>query len=302
MISVLIPVFNTDVSSLVTGLNEQLRASQIVYEIILLDDKSDETYRLLNRGLASDSIIYLESDVNHGRTAVRLLLAQKAVFDWLLFLDSDSLIHEHFIKNYINQIHNDLNKADVIVGGTAYQKEPPQDCDYHLHWAYGTSRERLDLSERAQFPYHGFTCNNMLIRKSVFQQLRFSPSLPGYGHEDTWIGIQLEKLQSHVHYIDNPVLHNGIEKTAVFLNKTTNALKNLVLLRDIVGEHTLRKHVKLFNVFYWQKKLHLTSLVRFIYFLLASSIKKKLHSCNPPLRLFDLYRLYLLIQLNKEKL
>ena len=41
------------------------------------------------------------------------------------------------------------------------------------------------------------------------------------------------KKQKTIAFIDNPVLHEGLEDTAVFLEKTKNALKNLLVLANI---------------------------------------------------------------------
>lgn len=301
MISVLIPVFNIDVSELVRELYSQLSKSNVVFEVIILDDKSEERYRAINQRIKGKKIIYIESEINYGRTLVRQQLVKKASFEWVLLIDGDSLIDESFIDNYLNSLLYQREEVDIMVGGTKYQQKPPKDCKLHLHWTYGSQREKLDIKKRSRLPYHGFICNNIVIKKAVFDQLTFSETLQGYGHEDTLIGIQLEQFKAAVLYIDNPVIHNGIETTAVFLKKTHSALENLLLLEKTVNKAVLRKHVKLYNLFYWQKKLLLTPLLKITYNFSEAFIRSRLNRCHPPLRLFDFYRLHFLIQLSKQK-
>jgi hypothetical protein len=125
--------------------------------------------------------------------------------------------------------------------------------------------------------------------------------MSGYGHEDTWMELALVEKQKTIEFIDNPVLHEGLEDTAVFLEKTKNALRNLLVLANIFGEKLVRNKVALYNLFYWQHKLGLSEIVRGMLNKKINKIEKKLLSCNPSLLDFDLYRLFYLTAIAKEK-
>ncbi len=43
--------------------------------------------------------------------------------------------------------------------------------------------------------------------------------MKGYGHEDTFIGIELERKNIHTRHINNPVLHNRLETANAFIKK-----------------------------------------------------------------------------------
>lgn len=294
MIAVCIPVFNRNITALATALSSQMTKLNREGEILIMDDGSEPSWQAINRSIAHLPFVrYVPGKENHGRIRIRQLLAKNARFDWLVFLDCDSLlVSDHFLQRYYEQV---ADTPCVVPGGRVYSKTPPADCGYHLHWKYGTLREAPNTVERNRAPYQGFMSNNFLIHKSIFNQLQFHDSFTGYGHEDTWIGIQLEKLQAPVKYIENVVEHDGVEATDVFLAKTANALQNLHRLQQLVPVNTLTKHVRLYRFYHTLKAVRLLWLPRLVHAILGRYIRTNLHSGDPSLFLFDLYRLHLFI-------
>lgn len=291
MISVLIPVYNTNVYELVAQLSNGLKEAAIEGEIIVIDDASESGYQDSNSNLnALPFVTYHQLQNNIGRLAIRNLLCAKAKGEWLLFLDSDCTLPNHdFLHHYIQT----FSKAhDVIVGGRVYPPKPA--CTYMLHWLYGSKRESRGAGKT------GFHTNNFCIKKSLFGQLRFDQIWKGYGHEDTWVGIQLHQLKASILYIDNAVVHTGLETSETFLRKTKEAVHNLVQLSHIYNNQTLKQHVTLYRYYGLLKKFALTGVFSFAYQLFKNPIQQQLLSCNPSLFLFDLYRLNLLIQYKRN--
>lgn len=303
MISILVPVYNYDVTELAAALSRQLDALQRPGEIILLDDGSSAEFRNINAATANlPHVRYIEAGKNHGRIRIRQLLAEKALYDWLLFLDCDSQLNfDTFLHTYAVHVRYAERSGEgplVIVGGRSYSSEPPGDCNYRLHWQYGSEREAMSHDARDINPYNGFMSNNFVVHKSIFQQLSFASDWQGYGHEDTWIGIQLEKMGVPIDHLDNAAMHVGLENTESFLFKTQQALQNLHRLAKLVPEDALKRHVKLFRVYRQLKGWGLLWLPKIIYTLQRKKIEKNLFSCNPSLFYFDLYRLSRFIQLS----
>ena len=296
MISILIPVFNKDINGLVHSLSNQLASSEINGEIIVIDDASDVYFRNLNHKISDlPFVTYLKLPQNIGRNRIRRQLAEKAKLDWLLFLDGDSkIITKEFISLYQQTI---LNNVDVIIGGRQYIASAPSECRFRLHWKYGTIREAGYY--RGKHNYAGFISNNFLIRKEIFTRLTFIEELNDYGHEDTWIGIQLEKLKAKISFLNNPVLHDGLEDVEDFMEKSRSAVKNLKLLSTIVTDDVLKKHVKLFRYYMLIRKLGLSAFFAGLYSWIQPYANRNIHSCKPSLFLFDLYRLNMLIAINK---
>jgi glycosyltransferase involved in cell wall biosynthesis len=293
MISILIPVFNVNVCSLVQELSNQLNALNVGGEILVYDDGSEAGIKTQNQRVPSFSkIVYKELGVNHGRTKIRQVLAMDARHDWLLFIDSDSsIINNNYLSNYILAIGG---SSDVYSGGRIYAAREPADCSKRLHWKYGSERESIKGSKTV------LHSNNFCIRKSVFRELDFPAELSGYGHEDTWMELALISPQKKISFIDNPVLHEGLEDAKVFLEKTKSALKNLLLLPKFFDENLVRKKVRIYDFYCLQKKMGLTAMIAAVLNKRIEAINQNLVSCQPSLLNFDLYRLYHLIRISKK--
>jgi glycosyltransferase involved in cell wall biosynthesis len=295
MISVLIPVFNQDINTLVARLSAGFSRLGGAGEIIVMDDASDAAFQQVNNDIASFPFVrYSIQSQNQGRIRIRQKLAEAATGHWLLFLDGDSeLITDDFLDKYTKAV---ATHTGVIVGGRTYDTAPPEDCTLRLHWTYGLARENRRAGKKHQ---PAFMTNNFIIEAQCFKQLSFETGGEGYGHEDTWIGMQLEQAAIPVAYIDNPVLHAGLERNNVFITKSENALVNLHRLSNLVPPADLARHVKLFRIYRSLKSWKGEWIPLLLYNLFKSPIRRNLFSCKPSLTYFDLYRLQYFIRLHK---
>jgi glycosyltransferase involved in cell wall biosynthesis len=231
-ISILIPVYNWDVTDFIHALHGQLTKENIEFEIVVFDDGSffpqkEDVNKLSN-------VFYSVLETNVGRSKCRNLLAEKARYNWMLFLDGDSLPeNDTFISEYV-QIEKEENS--VYCGGRTYAPQP-ENKEYSLHWTYGSQRETKENNQK------GFQSNNFLIHKSVFENILFDESIVGYGHEDTLFGIQIKEKGYSIRKISAPLRHIGLDDNQAFLDKTKVGVKNL---RKIYSEGKIRsKHSKL---------------------------------------------------------
>jgi glycosyltransferase involved in cell wall biosynthesis len=292
-LSILIPVYNYDVTELSTVLSDQLKQTGKDGEIILLDDASDESFHTINQKLTENAFVkYLRNETNKGRTETRKLLADSARFDHLLFLDCDSRIIKHdFLSVYFTEVESD---ALVVTGGRIYTAIPPTQCEYRLHWKYGSSRESLEKRT-------AFMSNNFLIQKNIFQKLDLSSVVKGYGHEDSYWGIQFRQMGIALKKINNPVLHDKLERSEVFLQKTKQSLENLLSLSQHVEPALLTNEIRIYRWYRRLRILKMAALFAFLESFFNRRFRKNLVSCKPSLFFFDLYRLALLIRLARKK-
>jgi glycosyltransferase involved in cell wall biosynthesis len=293
MLSIVIPTYNYSVFDLVLELKNQCDSIGIDYEIIVQDDHS-------NSNSENEKINKLEhcsfssNSENLGRAKNRNLLAQKATFPYLLFLDADTFpIHKNFISNYILEI-NDANK--IVYGGIRYQEEQPPK-EKLLRWVYGKKREALSVEQRNKNIYLSFLTLNFLIHKEVFKTVSFNEFIPNLRHEDTLFSYELMKNNISLKHVENHVYHFGIDNFDKALQKEH---ESLLALTNLVNKGLLPKdYVKLSTFFSTIKTLKLKFIIAFSFKVIKPLLLKNISSANPSLLLFDIYRIGYLCSIKK---
>ena len=297
MLSVLIPVYNYDVTKLVGDLHAQLVESMADFEIIVMEDGSTRCTEQNAALAALDNCHYVTLGHNVGRSAIRNRLADEARYGHLLFLDCDAEVgNPYFIQKYLAFCHEEC----VVVGGTAYD-ESEQDPAYSLRLKYGREREARLAKDRGMAHYKVFTTFNFMIPKSVFEAIRFDESLCGYGYEDTVFAHRLMAAGVEVLHIDNPLIHAGLDENSVFLEKTENGLRNLYALSRTGRYPYLLHESHLLHTFVCLQRWRVNRLCGWLYSCLRSVMRRNLLSPVPSLRVFDLYKLLYLCHLSREK-
>ncbi|MHA6247642.1 glycosyltransferase family 2 protein [Pontibacter sp. CAU 1760] len=293
-LSILIPVYNRDVTALVKQLQAQCQQLPLQYEIRLYDDASQPNIQKLNQALADHpDVVYHELPSNIGRAAIRNALAQDARYDFLLLLDNDCLpVSNDFLANYLKA----AGTHDVVLGGITYISATPKRA-FRLHWKYGRQRGARSAAERQQTPYKDIYLCNALIQKELFLRFPLRASLTGYGHEDTVFAQELQACQVPVKHIENPVLHIGLEQSEVLLEKTQEAVQNLVQLYA-AGEEL--RQLKLIQTFQVMQSAKVNRIYTAFFSRLEPLVLQNLSSAYPSLLCFDLYRLYLFTKLQNR--
>lgn len=227
MLSVLIPTYNYNAFLLVKNIQKQLVLEKIPFEIICFDDGSNSSININNEEINTlSNATFIAFKKNVGRSAIRNLLAEKATFNWLLFLDADVLpVSNNFIKNYIKYFNSD---KIVFCGGIKYQDSTEN--QKYLRYKYGKKNEEISLNKRRQNPSKYFFTSNFLIQKAVFSKIKFEEKLVDYGREDLLFSMDLIKEGYKIEQIANEVYHLGIDDNALFIKKTKKAMKNLIFL------------------------------------------------------------------------
>jgi hypothetical protein len=291
MLSILIPIYNYNAVHLVRSLHKQASALHITFEILLLDDASDNTQsredNLILKELAHTKLIELPTKA--GRSIARNFLAGQAQYEYLLFLDCDSEpVDDDFIRRYIPYCQGE---CVVVCGGTAYKPIPPK-RNHRLRWVYGTHFETKSAQERNKKPNTKFSTFNFLIAKDLFWSIRFNELLRNYGHEDTLFGFELRKRNCIIQHIDNPLYHTGIDENKLYLEKTRQGVENLKILYEKYPDHDLLiKDIRLLKVYAIIEKWKLCRFFYLNYFLFKKFMLWNFNSRFPNLFLFNLYKL-----------
>lgn len=286
MISILIPVYNYNIVPLVKELHKQLIDAKISFEILVCDDGSQTHFSDVNEKI--NDISFTDHTIfehNIGREQTRQILAQKAKYDWLLFLDADTIpVTSDFIKYYLPYVDS---VYDAVFGGILYQEQPPE-ADFILRWKYGVAREAINAKIRNKNPYQAIVSANFMIKKTVFIELNEHITGKDYGYDILFAAL-LKSNATKVIHIDNQVYHLGIEKSDSYLSKKEEAAATyLKLLRNgsiSVEDNGLLSYFSILKRY----KLNYTMSTFFKFF--KSSLRRNLLGTNPNITLLQLYRL-----------
>ena len=285
MLSILIPVYNYNVYPLVLELQKQCIDCGIAFEILCQDDASQSSLNAFNENinaLSNCSFLSLKKNLAHREN--RNSLAEQAKFDYLLFIDGDSIIiHDNFIKKNIDNLHD----FDVVYGGRLHPEKCPSEIQ-KLRWKYGKFIEDKSAENRKKKPYQSLLFNNTLIKKDCFNKVKFDKDRKKYGHDDTQLSYQLSLLKSKINHIENPVEHGDIDTNSIYLNKTKEALENLISLYE--EEKIDIEFVRLIQLYYFLKKTKLSLPISKLFPLFENMLLKNLKGKNPSLFIFNVFR------------
>ena len=300
MITICIPIFNWDVTSLIKELSQQVKLLNVHSEIILIDDCSSEKFKEINRQVCEKEK-YIQLDKNIGRAKIRNLFLENSHYDHLLFLDCDSLIiSKDFVLKYIETIKQ--NEYLVVCGGRIYDPSRPG-RNKMLRWKYGIKKESQSVSTRILSPNKSFMTNNFLIDRKIFEQVKFDERISGYGNEDTLFGYQLKKNGIQVHHIDNPILNGEIEENAEYLKKTEKGICNLIQILPYVDyDKDFINDVRILKFYHKIKSYFLVNIIKFLFICHKPILRFLLVHGFVNLRLFNFYKLGILIKNYKQSL
>ena len=261
MLSICIPVYNTDGSNLVKILLDQMGQIKEELELIVIDDASD-AFQNNFQDFSHPRFKYIPLKSNIGRAKIRNYFREVASQPYLLFIDGDSEITSPFFLDYYVKEIKTL-RIDVLCGGSVYQEDRPKRSQY-LRWKYSKIRESKPAKIRISKNI-GFKTNNFIIRKTIFDQISFNESLEGYGHEDTLFGFEIKKNNILVHHIDNPVLNRILDNNESFLIKTKQGVNNLKKVLELVNyDPEFIAGNRLSNMYFTIKKNKLLVVFKFI--------------------------------------
>lgn len=285
MLSILIPTYNYNVYLLVKELHKQCIAVAIDFEILCMDDASVD---FKNENKTINDLPYCRyylSEKNSGRTSTRNKLADKAIYDWLLFLDADVIpVNPNFISNYISYTNS---KFHVVFGGLSYQDITLQ-IDSKFRHKYGKKREEKSALERNTNPYQHICSGNFMIQKRTFLDTNFREETNYYGM-DVFFSYQLFIKKIKVLHIENPVYHLGLETNEIFFKKSLKAIESRK--QFLINCPEIEKISPLIKKYKTIKQFHLLPITILFFKIFESFLKRRILNKKPNLFCFDIYRL-----------
>ncbi|QZT36494.1 glycosyltransferase [Halosquirtibacter xylanolyticus] len=296
-LSVCIPIYNRNISLLVTALVFEIERYQLPVNVILLDDASQEKFSLANRQLEGKHVTYELLPENIGRARIRNLFLQKTQAPLLVFIDCDSIImKKDYIRTYLGAFDDPTCK--IIYGGRRYPSS--FSCNKRLEGLYGNYRVANPAVERKVIGNRAFLTNNFAIRRTVLETHPFDNSLCRYGYEDMLFQNELTQSNIEVIHIDNPVLNSELDLNKDAIRKMELATQTLKEILVTPKNQSLREEMKLMNYYDRLNQNRFTSIIGPILICLAPVLRCIL-IVYPTLFFMDIYKLALLFRYKIEK-
>ncbi|MGL5414487.1 MAG: glycosyltransferase family 2 protein [Clostridium sp.] len=169
-ISIIIPVYNTE-EYLRESIESILNNSFQDFEIICIDDGStDRSLGILNEFKEIDNRIKVYTGENNGPSKARNLGLDKAIGEYIVFMDSDDILPMDSLMIRYEAIEK--SSSDIVIGGTNRFNE---EKEWRMEKHYFENGEKDILKDFKLLRNLG-PCNK-IYRRSILSKIRFNENL-----------------------------------------------------------------------------------------------------------------------------
>ena len=228
MISIIIPTYNR-ASLLSRTLNSIKSQTSSNWECIVVDDSStDNTKEVVDGLVACDSrFSYLRNTHQKGAQGARNTGLEHAKSEWVVFFDSDNIMHDNFVVVLSSKISRDFDViaccsdiVDVATGRTGRVMNP--NCHGIIHDRLFQMKCYVDF-------------NQAIIRKEkLFEISELDEACPSMQEWDTH--IRLSKFSNYTMVEDSLVDYFQGGKDAISSNTKREVIGRLYILRKHLDE------------------------------------------------------------------
>jgi cellulose synthase/poly-beta-1,6-N-acetylglucosamine synthase-like glycosyltransferase len=294
-LSICIPVYNFDVRELVFDLKKEIENNKIDAEIILIDDASEENFKIINSELQKEVQTFICLENNIGRARIRNLFLDFAKGDYFLFLDCDGkILSDTFLSTYVQFVKH--NPGTFVVYGGRKVSDFPSNKNLLLRWKFAVERENLLVKTRLKNPFLSFQTNNFLIKKEIFRKIHFNPEFQQYGYEDLLFAMDLKVENIVIDHIDNSIFNDDLETNAEYLLKVKESIDSLSRMLQNENLKSRLAEIKLVKVYNRINKPVLKVLLIGLFQANKRNLEKLLLKGSINLKYLDFYKLGLLLQ------
>lgn len=178
LVSVIIPFYRDD-KWIKQTVKSVINQTYINFEIIIVDDFSNnKKSELILKEIEYkiDSVRILKLDYNHGISYTRNFGASKAKGEYLLFLDSDDLLHKDFLTRTVKKIKSSPNNVGIVA---TYVR-----TFYHKNDIWNN----IKSGGIENYIYKNNNVISSLIKKNVWESVKgFDENMNGFEDWEFWI-------------------------------------------------------------------------------------------------------------------
>lgn len=261
MVSVIIPVYNADLY-IKKCLDSLIAQTFHDYEIIIINDGStDQTLSICEFYAKEDNRIKIISQLNKGQAIARNLGVEKAIGEFICFVDSDDFVDKRFIEILLQKQYE--TNADIVWCDAIAIKDKME-----IKLSVSKINSNSNVKE--------YILNNTgpwrkLIRKGIITNHNlFFPSLRSY--EDIAVVPLYGMHTNKIVYVDKPLyyyyMHDGSVMHQLTYDKKLESVFESMdnLYREFEKTGKLKEYVDEIEYLYIEHLLHAASLRFFTFF------------------------------------
>lgn len=189
LVSVIVPFYKTPREQFRNSIKSLILQSYKNIEILIVDDASGDEWLFLLQEVAmiDTRVRVIHQSTNKGLSEARNLGLQKCTGDYVIFVDSDDVLHHDSIRIMCEAVEK--TKADLVIGGlritNTYDIEENDITKYRCQqYTVEEALEKMIVNKG-----FGSTACGRLTKKELWLSNGDEPFIPGLIHEDlasTW--------------------------------------------------------------------------------------------------------------------
>jgi len=237
------------------SVNSILNQTYENYELLIIDDGSEDNSEVIIRSLNSEKIRYIK--LNHiGRSAALNYGLREAKYDWVALMDSDDLAAPERLEKEVSYISG--RYQDIIFSDSVFFKKEK----IHLLNMINTDKEDLKKKIKSR----GHICNSSVLynRNFILENGGYNEMLEHSEDFDLWIRLLNKGNFVHINEfllfmrirensLSTKALDGPFSKISVFSGTDKPMIEKRLGITSTLREYLYRKKVKLrVKYFFWK--------------------------------------------------
>jgi|ERR1035437_2365553 glycosyltransferase involved in cell wall biosynthesis len=223
-----------------TSINSILNQSYGNFELLIIDDGSEDNTEAIIRSLNSEKIRYIR--LKHvGRSPALNYGLKEAKFDWVALMDADDIAVPDRLEKEVRLINR--SRKDIIFSDSVYFKNKK------IQFLNMINTEKEDLKKKIEL--RGHICNSSVLynRNFILENGGYNENLD---HSEDWdLWIRLLNKANFVH-LNELLIFMRIRDNSLSRKAAEGPITKMGIMSSI-REYLFRKKVKLKVKYFWWK-------------------------------------------------
>jgi O-antigen biosynthesis protein len=287
LISIIMPVYNTDENFLIEAINSVLEQNYKNFELCIADDKSTKSHikKILNSVLKNDvrvKVIFREKSGNISEATKSAISLSTG--DFISFLDHDDLLHKNALHEVVYAINQNPNIKLIYTDENKLSEDGSYVCPYYKpDWNYN-----LFLSQN-------YLCHFVVIKKSIYENYGcFRQKCDGAQDWDNLLHIITHIDEGQIFHIPKILYHWRIHKnsTAKSVDTKGNAINaSLIALNDFCHREKIDAKVNVVEKHYFHVSHRIKNPLPLVTIIIPSRNNEKLlRKCISSIQIHTSYK------------